>query len=106
MNTPDKPSLTSSSRAQPRRPDWWRKTLAGAVGGFLLALSLVGIFAWAGPGGISAPDKVQFNMWMITPLWLLIFSLVYLFRTGNRALFWLTVANLISWTLLSLLKAA
>lgn len=98
--------ISAEKKAAQIQPHWWRKTLAGSVLGFTLALALVGIFAWAGPGGISAADKVQFNMWMITPLWLLIFSLVYLFRTGNRALAWMGAANVLSWALLLLVKGA
>ncbi len=86
------------------RPDWWRKTLAGGLLGYSLSFALVGLFAWVGPGGISAADKVQFNMWMITPLWLLIFSLSYLFRSGNRALCWLGLANLLGFGLLFMVR--
>ena len=67
------------------RPDWTSKTLAGLFAGFFIALGLAGIFAWAGPGGLDAANKVQFNMWLITPLWMLIWSLVYLFRSGLHA---------------------
>ena len=98
--------ISSAKKAAQIQGHWWRKTFAGAVLGFTLALALVGIFAWAGPGGISAADKVQFNMWMITPLWLLMFSLVYLFRTGNRALLCMGAANLLSWALLFVVKGA
>lgn len=89
-----------ASSAVPRKstrtkfnPDWWSKTLTGALSGFTLALGLSGLFAWLGPGGISAPGKAQFTMWIIPPLWMMTFSLVYLFRTGLHALFWLLTAN-------------
>jgi len=65
------------------------------VGGFLglaLAFILVAFFAWYGAGGIDAPDKVQFNMWMIPILWLTIFSFTYLFSSAKNA--WLTLGGL------------
>ena len=65
--------------------DLWSKTLAGVVLGWTLALALVGLFAWLGPGGIKAPDKVQFNMWLIAPVWMLILAPVYLFPSGRQA---------------------
>ncbi|MEX2455432.1 MAG: hypothetical protein WD470_12050 [Rhodospirillaceae bacterium] len=36
------------------RPDWWGKASAGAILGLGLALSLVGLYAYLGPGGINA----------------------------------------------------
>lgn len=76
--------MTSITR--PRfQADWWSKTLAGIVAGLSLSYGLIALFAWFGPGGIDAANKVQFNMWMISPLWLTILSLVYLFPTGKRA---------------------
>lgn len=79
------------NKAKPHaiQPDWWSKSIAGTLLGLLIAYALVGLFAWAGPGGIDAPDKEQFNMWIITPIWLTIFSLTYLFHNGLRAWLWL-----------------
>lgn len=92
---PGKPARPASIRA-----DWWSKTLAGAVLGWTLALALCGLFAWLGPDGIAAPQKSQFVMWMIAPVWMLIFSLVYLFRSGARAALWLGAGNLVAYALL------
>lgn len=83
---------------------WWRKSFAGVILGFFLSLAVVGIFAWIGPGGIHATDKVQFNMWALTILWLCIMSLVYLFKTGNQAILWLGLANALAWSLLLLVR--
>ncbi len=84
----------------PIRPDWWRKTFAGAVLGATLAFALAGLFAWVGPGGIAAPEKSQFVMWSIAPVWMTVFGFVWLFRTGTHALLWLGGANLLAWSLL------
>ncbi|AAN53530.1 hypothetical protein HRJ35_04740 [Shewanella oneidensis MR-1] len=82
------------------QPDWWTKSLAGLILGFTLALGLVGLFAWFGPGGIDADTKVQFNMWLITPIWLLILSFSFLFKTGLRAIGYLSLLNILTYIVL------
>lgn len=86
------------------KPDWLSKSLSGAILGLTLALLLSGIFAWAGYGGITAPSKVQFNMWIISPIWLLIFSFSYLFQSGKSAFLWLFGCNIIAFLILIWLK--
>ena len=93
--------LTSDEKIQPH---WWSKTLSGLFLGLLLAYALVAIFAWYGPGGIDAPVKVQFNMWMITPIWLLVLSFTYLFKTGFKAFIYLGSANIFFYSLFFLLR--
>jgi len=95
---------SAETKRAPIRPDWWSKTFAGAVLGATLALALAGVFAWAGPGGIGAPDKSQFVMWLIAPIWMTVFGFVWLFRTGTLALVWLGGANLLAWGLLFLVR--
>jgi hypothetical protein len=86
------------------QPHWWTKTFAGAVLGLTLAYAIVVIFAWYGPGGIDAPVKVQFNMWLITPIWLTVLSLTYLFKTGVKAMLYLAVINLLFYSLFFTLR--
>ncbi len=86
------------------QPHWWTKTFAGAVLGLTLAYAIVAIFAWYGPGGIDAPVKVQFNMWLITPIWLTVLSLTYLFKTGTKAMLYLAAVNLLFYGLLFTLR--
>ncbi|MDO6682321.1 MULTISPECIES: hypothetical protein [unclassified Oceanobacter] len=74
------------------RYDWWSKSLSGIIAGFLLALGISGLFAWWGPGGIDATNKVQFNMWLIVLVWVPLLATVYLFRNGVRA--WLVLGSL------------
>lgn len=76
--------MTQAS-AQKIQSDWISKTLAGFFLGLFIAFALIGLFAWLGPGGIDAKDKIQFNMWLIPPIWLSIFSLSYFFQTGLKA---------------------
>ncbi|MEZ7276463.1 hypothetical protein [Pseudoalteromonas sp. 68 DY56-GL68] len=80
------------TRSQKYQPTWLGKTFAGALLGLALAFILIAFFAWYGPGGIDARDKVQFNMWMIPPLWLSIFSFTYLFNSAKQA--WLLLGGL------------
>ncbi|MFK3873266.1 MULTISPECIES: hypothetical protein [Pseudoalteromonas] len=75
-----------------RQPTWLGKSLAGCILGLALAYILIAFFAWYGPGGIDARDKVQFNMWMIPILWLTIFSFTYLFNSAKQA--WLILGGL------------
>lgn len=80
---------------------WFGKASAGLVLGFGLALSLSGLFAWWGPGGIDGGSgKLQFNMWLMAPVWSLVLGFVFLFRDGVRAWAWLSLANLIAFGLL------
>lgn len=92
--------MTRLNDAKKIQPDWWLKTFAGLILGFSLALGLVGLFAWFGPGGIDADAKVQFNMWMIAPLWLLIFSFNFLFKTGWRSVGTLGLFNILVYVVL------
>lgn len=86
------------------QPTWLGKSLAGAVLGLALAYILIAFFAWYGPGGIDAQDKVQFNMWMIPTLWLTIFSFTYLFNSARQAWLILGGANIILYSIFLLLR--
>lgn len=94
-----------SAKPDAIRPDWWSKTFAGAVLGATLALAFAGLFAWAGPGGINAREKAQFVMWIMAPLWMAVFSTVYLFRSGRRAVLWLGGANVAAYSLLFYIRS-
>lgn len=95
------PGINAEKKSREKiSPDWWTKTIVGCVLGATLALALGGLFAWLGPGGITADNKVQFIMWLLSPLWMLIFSVTFLFRTGLRALLWLAAANLLAYGIL------
>jgi hypothetical protein len=86
--------LTANEKIQPH---WWSKTIAGTVLGLTFAYAIVAIFAWYGPGGIDATAKVQFNMWLISPIWLLILSFTFLFKTGMKAFIYLGSANIVAY---------
>jgi hypothetical protein len=93
--------LTANEKIQPH---WWVKTIAGTIFGLTLAYAFVGIFAWYGYGGINTPVKVQFNMWMISPIWMLVLSFSYLFKTGINAIVYLASANIIVYTIFFFLR--
>ncbi len=72
---------------------WWRKSIIGVLFGLTLAYGMVASFAWFGPGGIDAAVKVQFNMWLVGFLWLLMLPFVYLFQSAGSALRYMLIAN-------------
>ena len=77
------------------------------MSGLFAWLSPGGLFAWLSPGGIAAdPGKVQFNMWLVAPLWAGVLSFVYLFRDSRRAWLWLGLANLLAFALLWAVRTA
>ncbi|MFB2638026.1 hypothetical protein ACE02P_08355 [Shewanella bicestrii] len=92
--------MTRLAEQDKLQPDWWTKSLAGLVLGFTLALGLVGLFAWFGPGGIDADTKVQVNMWLIAPIWLSVLSFSFLFKTGLRAIGYLGLLNILTYIVL------
>ena len=59
------------------QPHWWRKSLIGFFMGLSFTYALV---AWFGPGGIDGPMKLQFNMWIISPISLSIMCFIFLFE--------------------------
>jgi hypothetical protein len=89
--------MTQAYRNQKIQPHWWSKVIIALVLGLSLAYALIGIFAWQGPGGIDAPVKVQFNMWMLCLLWLMILSFSFMFKTRWSALCYLGGANLVAY---------
>lgn len=104
MKTDERSQAQAVKQKTPWHSHWWRKTLAGGVLGLTLAFALSGLFAHLGPGGLTAPDKYQFVMWLITPVWMTLFSLVYLFAHGNRALLVFSLANVLAWLSLLMLR--
>jgi hypothetical protein len=77
--------------------DWSSKSLAGGILGLAFAFACSGIYTRL-VTGLPLPVKAQLAMWMIAPIWLSIFALVYLFRSGMRAWICLGGLNLIAWT--------
>jgi hypothetical protein len=83
------------------RPDWWAKTSAGAILGFGLALSLVGLYAYLGPGGIDTPSgRYALMRFLVALIWIAVFGFCFLFRSGLAAWGWLGAANLIAFAAL------
>lgn len=87
------------------RPDWWAKTSAGVILGFGLAVALVGLFAYLGPGGIDPEGPENMGRfapmgYMIPPIWAAVLGFVFLFRSGLSAWLWLGGANLLAFAAL------
>jgi len=93
------------------RTQWLWKTLIGVVLGLTLSFGLVGLFAWAGPDNLHSDLsserllwKSQMHMWMITPLWMLIVTFSYLFKTAKEAAISLVIGNLCVFGCLFIIK--
>ena len=85
----------SNITRKPLKPHWLAKTLAGSLLGLSLALACSGLFLVLTPN--MAPSlKSQLAMWLVAPVWLSVFSTVYLFRNGWQAWLWLGLANLLA----------
>lgn len=100
-------STAATARHRLESRHWLGKTLAGTVLGFGLALAVSGLFAWLGPDGIDGGGgKNQFNMWLMGPIWALVLSFVFLFRSSLHAWLWLGAANALAFGLLWCLRLA
>ncbi|MFT4196319.1 MAG: hypothetical protein QM601_00140 [Pseudoxanthomonas sp.] len=95
----------STPQARLSSRHWFGKTLAGTLLGYTLALALSGVIALLTPGGFAGEGKLQFNMWMIAPIWATVLGFVFLFRSSLRAWGWLALANTLAWAALWGLKA-
>lgn len=88
--------MSASGKPRPRLDSrhWLGKTLAAVLLGYPLSIALSGVIAWLTPGGLEGGGKIQFNMWMVAPLWATVLGFVHLFRDSLRAWLWLGLANL------------
>ncbi|WP_337185623.1 hypothetical protein [Phenylobacterium sp.] len=78
--------------------DWFGKSSAGLLLGFFLALGAGGLFkALAGVGDTFFSTKGQLAMWMMAPVWALVLSFCFMFRSTARAWGWLAAANVVLW---------
>ncbi|AWF83378.1 hypothetical protein BTJ40_06180 [Microbulbifer sp. A4B17] len=82
------------------KPQWWVKSLCAVFLGLPIAVAIAGLIALWGPGDVVVDDKSQFVMWLITPVWLTLVSLVYLFISVRRMLSLYLGLNLVLFTLL------
>lgn len=84
--------------------DWFGKVSAAVILGFVLALGSAGLFrALSGVDNAYFTTKGQFSMWMMAPVWALVLSFCFLFRSGWRAWLWLAGANIAVWGAIALL---
>lgn len=92
--------LLTKSKGLYDAPGWWQKPLIGMLLGFPAALSLSGLLAWLGPGGISHGFKTQMVMWLIPLLWLMPLSLVFFSRSYKRLVALYVAGNVFAFALL------
>lgn len=80
--------------------DWFGKASAAVVLGFTLTLALTCTFAALFSKGDSYfSAQGQMAMWLVSPIWCLILSFCFLFRSTARAWAWLAAANILAWAL-------
>ncbi|MCG2840672.1 hypothetical protein L6Q21_06745 [Sandaracinobacter sp. RS1-74] len=78
--------------------DWFGKSVAAVLLGFLLGIGISGLWGWLGIGGITGgPAKMQLNMWMVSPVWALTCAFVFFFPSTRAAWGWLALMNAIVW---------
>jgi hypothetical protein len=81
---------------------WFGKASAAAILGFTLTLALTCTFALLFSQGDSYfTAQGQMAMWLVSPIWCLILSFCFLFRSGARAWGWLAAANAVAWAVYS-----
>lgn len=79
---------------------WFGKASAGALLGFVLCIGISGIVLRYGFGDIAMFSiQGQFLMWMLSPLWLCLISLCFLFPSGVAAWLCLGAVNGLVWAL-------
>jgi hypothetical protein len=80
--------------------DWFGKVSAAVVLGFTLTLALTCTFAaLLARGDAYFSPQGQMAMWLVSPIWCLILSFCFLFRSAARAWAWLAAANVVAWAL-------
>lgn len=80
--------------------NWFGKASAALILGFTFSIAITCLFALLFSEGdtyLSAQGQVA--MWMMAPLWSLILSFCFFFRTPLRAWSWLFAANIVAWAL-------
>ncbi|MEJ0003994.1 MAG: hypothetical protein WDN30_11135 [Pararobbsia sp.] len=80
-----KPTLTREKIAG----HWIGKTTAGALCGFALSIASSGLLVRLAPGSSANASKAEVAMLAVPLVWIAVFSLAYLFRSGLRAWLWL-----------------
>jgi hypothetical protein len=81
--------------------DWFGKSSAGLLLGFLLALGASGLFKMAaGIGDTFFSTQGQFAMWLMAPVWAGVLSFCFLFPSTRSAWGWLGLASAVVWSIL------
>jgi hypothetical protein len=82
----------------------WGRTLAGILPGFFLSAGLVGLVSWSLPGPWQSTLVGAIAAFF--PLWMSVIATSFAFADARRAWLWLTVAAIVSFAALALLRAA
>lgn len=77
---------------------WFGKVSAAFVLGFTLTIALTCTFsAIFSKGDGYFTSQGQLAMWLASPIWCLILSFCFFFRSGRTAWGWLALANVAAW---------
>ncbi|MFI8666406.1 hypothetical protein ACIGGE_08225 [Qipengyuania sp. NPDC077410] len=86
--------------------DWFGKASAGLVLGLAIALGISGLLAEAmGLKDTYFSLQGQLTMWLMAPVWAMILSFCFLFRSGQRAWAVLGALTAVFWIALYLLAS-
>lgn len=88
----------------PIQPDWWTKTLVGAVLGLSLSIALSSLVLIIGLNFLAQGTIAQIAMWCIAWFWLPLFFVSYLCKSGQHALVFFSVANIMAFAVLFWLR--
>jgi len=84
---------------------WLGKASAAVVAGFGLTMALTSIFAaFFSRGDSYFTPQGQMAMWLSSPIWCLILSFCFFFRSGARAWAWLIAANVVAWAIYAVVR--
>lgn len=78
--------------------DWFGKVSAGLILGFLLSVGITGLIVKFGIGNVHVFSiQGQFLMWILSPIWVVTFSLCFLYESTIKAWIWLGGLNAVIW---------
>lgn len=94
----------STKIQNPIQPDWWVKSILGAVLSLMLAIGLANVWVVLALGRIEQNTLVQIGMWSVVLLWLPLFFLCFYFIRGWHMLVVMLISNACIYSLIFWLR--
>ena len=88
------------------QPDWWSKSFAGFVLGFMLALLCASLITLWAVQHFSPSLAPQLGMWSIPWIWLPLCFIAYFIPKGWQAIFIFLLLNALAYGALCWMRAA